>query len=265
MDPAARDRYTHGHHDSVLRSHRARSAADSAAYLLPHLAPDQRLLDIGCGPGTITTDLAAHVSEVVGIDRSEEVLAEARSRATANVRYAVGDVYAIAASDDAFDVVHAHQVLQHLSHPVAALTEMARVCRPGGIIAVRDADYAAMAWAPRTPVLDRWMELYHAVARRNGGEPDAGRHLKGWVLQAGLEPVHVGASTWCWSSARDVQWWADLWAERVTRSAFAAQAREAGLATAGDLEEMAEGFRTWAADPAAVFVIPHGDVLARPR
>ena len=51
------DRYTHGHHESVLRSHRWRTAANSCAYLLPHLRPDMSLLDVGCGPGTITADL----------------------------------------------------------------------------------------------------------------------------------------------------------------------------------------------------------------
>ena len=54
--------YTHGHAESVLRSHRTRTAANSAAYLLPHLAPGQRLLDVGSGPGTITADLATLVA-----------------------------------------------------------------------------------------------------------------------------------------------------------------------------------------------------------
>jgi cyclopropane fatty-acyl-phospholipid synthase-like methyltransferase len=53
------DTYTHGHHDSVLRSHRWRTAETSAGYLLPYLRPGMRLLDVGCGPGTITIDLAA--------------------------------------------------------------------------------------------------------------------------------------------------------------------------------------------------------------
>ena len=62
MSDHASSTYTHGHHESVLRSHRTRTAANSAAHLLPHLSPGMRLLDIGCGPGTITVDLAARVS-----------------------------------------------------------------------------------------------------------------------------------------------------------------------------------------------------------
>ena len=60
--------YTHGHAESVLRSHRARTAANSAAYLLPHLRPTDRLLDVGSGPGTITADLAGLVGEVVALE-----------------------------------------------------------------------------------------------------------------------------------------------------------------------------------------------------
>mgnify|MGYP000379149974 CR=1 FL=1 len=132
------DRYTHGHHDSVLSSHRTRTAADSAAYLLPRLAAGQRLLDVGCGPGTITVDLAALVApgQVVALEREAAVLDEvkqlAKARGLTNLDCIVGDVYALGYEDDAFDVVHAHQVLQHLSDPVTALREMRRVARPGG-------------------------------------------------------------------------------------------------------------------------------------
>ncbi len=84
-----------------------------------------------------------------------------------------------------FDVVHAHQVLQHVADPVAALREMARVTRPGGVVAVRDSDYAAFAWYPRLPGLDRWLALYEDAARANGGEPDAGRRLLAWAHAAG--------------------------------------------------------------------------------
>ena len=130
---ATSDTYLHGHHDSVLRSHRWRTAENSAAYLLPRLRPDARVLDVGCGPGTITADLAGLVpdGEVTGIDAAVGVLAQARQEAERrgrdNVRFETGDVYRLGYPDGTFDVVHAHQVMQHLSNPVAALREMRRV------------------------------------------------------------------------------------------------------------------------------------------
>ena len=202
------DTYIHGHHDSVLRSHRWRTAENSAGYLLPHLRPGQALLDIGCGPGTITLDLAAAVApgQTVGIDRAGQPLADARQAATdrglTNVAYAVGDAYQLDFPANSFDVVHAHQVLQHLTDPVAALKEMARVCRPGGVVAARDADYAAMTWYPQDSRLDRWQQLYHQVAVDNGAEPDAGRRLLAWAHRAGYTDVSCSASVWCYSHPR---------------------------------------------------------------
>jgi len=262
------DIYTHGHHDSVLRSHRWRTAENSAGYLLDSLRPGQDLLDVGCGPGTVTIDLARRVDpgSVVGLDRAPEAIEEAeqlRARTgLGNVTFALGDVYSLTAADDSFDVVHAHQVLQHLSDPVAALVEMGRVLRPGGSLAVRDGDFAAFAWAPRLAALDRWMELYHQVTARNGAEPDAGRHLLSWVRAAGFcEPV-MTSSTWTFADPDARAWWGQLWAERVELSAFAHQALAYGLSDPVELAGMARAFRQWAQDPDATFVIPHGEVLA---
>src|SRR5438477_10324191 len=105
----APDIYTHGHHDAVLRSHRWRTAENSAAYLLAHLRSGQRLLDVGCGPGTLTVDLARMVApaEVVGIDLAESVITEATAHATAsrvtNARFVAGDFRSSALEPVSFD------------------------------------------------------------------------------------------------------------------------------------------------------------------
>ena len=264
--PEPRETYSHGHHASVLAAHARRTAETSAAYLLPHLRPGDVLLDVGSGPGTITADLAGRVSEVVGLDPAPAAVAAARehvaARGLTNVRVDVGDVYALDAPDGTFDVVHAHQVLQHLADPVAALREMRRVCRPGGLVAVRDADYATMTWFPETPELDEWLALYEALARRNGGEPDAGRRLKAWALVAGFEDVTASASVWCYASPEDLAWWTGTWAERLTASSFATGALEHGLADRPELERLAAGWLAFGADPRAWFLVPHGEVLA---
>ena len=95
------------------------------------------LLDVGCGPGTITADLAGRLGEgtVMGIDLAEEVVEVAREQhptsSGADLSFQVGDVYALEFADETFDMVYAHQVLQHLGRPVDALAEMRRVLKPG--------------------------------------------------------------------------------------------------------------------------------------
>lgn len=264
------DTYTHGHHESVLRSHEWRTAENSAAYLLSSLRPGQRLLDVGCGPGTITLDLAERVAPgaVLGVDASPDVVERARAAADArprpgitDVAFAVGDVYALDHADDSFDVVHAHQVLQHLTEPVAAVREMRRVLAPGGTLAVRDADYGQFTWSPASRGLDRWNDLYHQVTARNRAEADAGRHLASWVEMAGFSDMRVTESTWTFDQPESRAWWSELWADRVQRSAFATQAVEYDLAAPAELASLADAWRTWAADPAATFTVPHTEIL----
>jgi SAM-dependent methyltransferase len=265
--PPRSETYLHGHHDSVLRSHRWRTAENSAAYLLPRLAPGAYVLDVGCGPGTITADLAARVPEgqVTGIDAAAGVLAEARDeagrRGQANVRFETGDVYALDFEDGTFDVVHAHQVLQHLSDPVAALAEMRRVCRPGGLVAARDGDYGGMFWFPDDPELTEWQDLYRNVARVLGGEPDAGRSLLSWARSAGFTDIAASASAWCYTGPDDRPWWGTLWAQRLTESPFGDRAVEHGLATRPDLERLARAWLRFADSEDGWFLIPHGEVL----
>ncbi|MEV0314113.1 methyltransferase domain-containing protein [Nonomuraea fuscirosea] len=259
--------YTHGHHESVLRSHRWRTAANSAAYLLPHLKTHMRLLDIGSGPGTITADLAGLVGHVTASEVDEETLGLARTEVAArgltNVDFAVADVHALGFPDDTFCVVHAHQVLQHVGDPVRALREMGRVTKPRGYVAARDSDYTAFTWWPRVPALDEWMALYQRIARGNGGEPDAGRRLLSWARQAGFEDVTATSSTWCFADQEDRDWWAGMWAERVLNSAMAERALATGAATQADLRRMSEGWLEWARARDGWLSILHGEIICR--
>jgi SAM-dependent methyltransferase len=262
-------RYLHGHHESVLRSHRWRTAENSAGYLLPHLHPGLRLLDVGCGPGTITIDLAQRVApgQVIGIDAVEAVLGTARAAAAAaeasNLTFQVADAMALPYPDASYDVVHSHQVLQHVPDPVGLLREMGRVCRPGGLLAARDSDYAAFTWYPADAALTDWLALYEVTARASGGEPDAGRRLLAWAHEAGLTDVTATASAWCFATDEDRAWWGGLWADRATRSTFAEQALAHGLADQAALERIADAWRRWSTEPDGWLAILHGEILCR--
>jgi SAM-dependent methyltransferase len=261
--------YTHGHHESVLRSHRWRTAENSAAYLLPYLRPGMTVLDVGCGPGTITIDLAARIApgRLTACELSADALALARAEAAArgrgNVDFAVSDVLALDFADATFDVVHAHQVLQHVGDPVRALREMRRVCKPGGIVAARDGDYAAFTWFPAVPELAEWLALYREVARSNGGEPDAGRRMLSWARAAGFCEVTATSSTWCFATPQDRAWWGGMWAERILHSDMAGQAIASGAATHADLDRISAGWRAWADAADGWLSVLHGEILCR--
>ncbi|MGH9080988.1 MAG: methyltransferase domain-containing protein [Acidimicrobiales bacterium] len=259
--------YTHGHHESVLRSHRWRTAANSAAYLLDRLRPGMTLLDVGCGPGTITCDLARRVAPgtVVGIDAAEAVVAEARDQAgrtgPPTVSFEAGDLFDLRFDAATFDVVHAHQVLQHVGDPVAALAEMRRVCRPGGVVAARDGDYPGFRFFPEEGELNRAITAYGRVTRANGANWDAGRRLLHWANQAGFASVLPSASTWCFATPEDRAWWGGLWAERFTRSSLAGQLLDHGFADRADLDSFAAAWLRWASSPDGWFAVLHGEVL----
>lgn len=267
-DPSA-PAYTHGYGAAVLDSHRTRTVENSAAHLLPHLRAGQRLLDVGSGAGTITADLARivgpeNVTALEVCEQSAELTrAELVRQGLGAVQVLVGDAQALPLAADSFDVVHAHQVLQHLSQPVAAIAEARRVTRPGGIIALRDSDYEGFGWYPEVPDIDRWLELYLRAARANGGTPDAGRRLLAWTHEAGLEDVTAGSSTWLYATSASRAAWAETLAGRLTAGPFALQLGDQGWADDAERERLAASIRTWAEHPDGWFNLVHGEIIAR--
>jgi len=263
--------YTHGHHASVLRSHSWRTAFNSAFYILPYLRPDMKVLDIGCGPGTITVDIASYVVQghITGLDRVGDVLTQARAlakeRNLTNIDFVEGDANALDYADGTFDLVICHQVLQHVKDPVGILKEMRRVARLGGIVAARESDYGSFTWYPDVEGLEEWRSLYLKVARSNGGEPNAGRMVHAWAKRAGFQArdIKISSSTWCYSTREEIEWWSGLWAERTMLSSFAKTAIDGKLATNADLEKIAEVWRKWGEQEDAWFSVLHGEVLCR--
>lgn len=260
--------YSHGHQPSVLAAHGTRTALNSCAYFLDRLHPGMSVLDIGCGPGSITLDLAERVGptgSVTGVDFSRDAVqaarADARERGVNNANFVVGDLFSLDRGLGPFDVVHAHQVLQHVSDPVGALQQMRKHAKPGGIVVARDADYGAMVWFPQTPGLDLWRTTYTAAARARGAEPDAGRRLRQWANSAGLEVVSVSSSTWTYATPETAAWWGNSQADRVRNSNFATQAAEQGLSSA-QIEEIATAWEEWAQDSDAWFCVVNGELIA---
>jgi ubiquinone/menaquinone biosynthesis C-methylase UbiE len=266
------EKYTHGYHSSVVSAHAVRRANEAAAFILPLLKSPARLLDFGCGPGTITIDLAEHLmpdGSVVGIDSSAQVIEQARSTATVrhveNVSFEVNSIYETGYASESFDAAYAHQVLQHLSEPVRALNEIRRVLVPDGICGVREVDWGTTAIWPKDDRLTRFIDVYRQVTDRNGGDANAGRNLKQWFGDAGFSDLVVTTSTWSFSDEAGLKWWGEQWAERILHSDLATRALEYGIATEGELAEISQGWLDWMRAPGAFFAFTQVEVVGTKR
>ncbi|KAK1077943.1 hypothetical protein LTR33_007659 [Friedmanniomyces endolithicus] len=258
--------------------HEWRTAANSAAYLLPPLSalatstPSLKLLDVGCGSGTISTSLAALIpsGSVTATDISPAILARAADLAAqagvSNIVFQEADIYALPFADGTFDVVHASMVLSHLSDPVGAYREMLRVAKPnGGLVANRESDLRMWSYYPALPGLRRAHEVLLATTREGGGNVDAGAKLVAWAMQAGVgrERIEVSMGTWMYSSVMERRMWGDTMAERCRRGGGRDKALELGIATEADFEEMAEAWAEWQAAEDACHGMMHGEILIR--
>jgi ubiquinone/menaquinone biosynthesis C-methylase UbiE len=268
-EPLRHETYTHGHAPATVRQHALRTAGEAAAFLLPELRPGMRLLDVGCGPGSITRGLAERVAPgpVIGLDLSRETLAAARheaaARGLANLRYEEGSVYQLPFPDASFDVVYAHQVVQHLRDPGAALREMLRVLRSGGLVAVRDVDWGTVSYWPPDPWIDRFVDVHFKTWYRNGGEPRMGRQLRALFNAAAVTDLQITAALWCYATPDETVEWGESYAQRLLTSPMGQRPVEYGYASRSDIEAMAAAFRAWAAHPDAFWAFTHVAALAR--
>ncbi|MDD9934563.1 MAG: methyltransferase domain-containing protein [Myxococcales bacterium] len=235
---------------------RWRTAAHHAGYLLAYLRPGMDLLDVGCGPGTITWGLAEHVApgRTVGLDLRVRPRREDVATLGPAPDFVVGSVYSLPFDDDRFDAAHAHALFQHLDRPLDALRELRRVLRPGAVIGLADWDRAGTLLHPAPPELTRSLEWLSELRRMDGGDPTAGRRLAELMQQAGFdEPaMHVVADGF--GSGPAAARTAEGFARTLEEPAVVARLVDGGVAAADELQDLPARWRAWGGQPGAIFV-----------
>jgi ubiquinone/menaquinone biosynthesis C-methylase UbiE len=248
-------------YESCVRSahtgaHARRTAARNAAFFLPRLEQGMRVLDVGCGPGSITLGLAAAVApgEVVGVDVSAEVLEKARAlaaeRGCTNVRYERADLAALPFDAGAFDAAFAHAVLQHIGEVEQALRELHRVLRPGGLIGVADADYDGALYWPDDPLLPRSMEIV-ASMRQSQGDARIGKRLRALLADAGFAQVRASVTGNADGDAGSVLATGGFWSAYFAAEPFIDYAVALGVSRFEEMQAISRAWLAWSKHPGA--------------
>ena len=191
--------YTPGYSAPILSFMEQRTADTHAGFFLPQLMPGWSVLDAGCGPGTITLGLARRVAPglVTGIDVEDSQFAKSREQAEReglNVEFRKANVYQLPFQDHCFDAVFSHALLEHLSDAGAALTQLRRVLKPGGLIGLRAGDMGGILIDSESEGPVQGLATYLANREKNSGDPYVGRKLGRLLRKGGFTVERMTAS-----------------------------------------------------------------------
>ena len=261
--------YTMGYSDEFQKLLGRRNAASTAAHLLPHLKPGLRVLDFGCGPGTISVGLAkaVHPGELHGIDMEASQIEMARAAAAAgghdNASFRTGDVTALPFEDDSFDVAHCHAVLMHVPDTQAVLAEVKRVLKPGGIVSCREMIGDSTFFAPEVGDLSGAMATFLNLLAANRGHPQMGKELKGAILEAGFTDIEAGASFEPFGAIEDVHFFHGFAVGWFFSPEVVEVVTKHGLASPEQIGAWRGALDEWRDNPGAFAAIGWGEALAR--
>ena len=260
--------YTSGFGDAYVRFLMRRAAESHAAYLLPYLRPGLRVLDMGCGPGTISAGLAKAVEpgELHGVDMEESQVELARSVAEeagqANAIFHVADITDLPFEDGFFDVAHSHQALSYIPDTQAALAEVKRVLKPGGILGCREIMCESCFIHPDIDGVGRIWDLFEDVLAGDDCHPQMGTEMKSHILEAGFTNIRLTASFDIFSSPTDIAFAHDFLSNWI----LSPEITEAAIKYSAATEELCENLRAaldkWKDHPGASIMPAYGEAIA---
>ncbi len=261
--------YTMGFSEEMLESLRRFTAESNAAYLLPFLRPGLRILDLGCGPGTISVGLAKAVApgELHGVDMEESQVEKARlvaeSQGLNNAFFHVADAVDMPFEDGFFDVAHCHNVLMHIPDTAAVLSEIKRVLKPGGIIGCREMIVDSSFTHPDFGIIRRSWDMFGDLLVADDGHPQMGKELKNHLVDAGFANIRVTGSFDTYSTPSDIAFiyeFANQWflSPEIMEAAIKYGASSRGLCDATRV-----AYDRWKDHTGAVCALAFGEVVAR--
>jgi ubiquinone/menaquinone biosynthesis C-methylase UbiE len=233
--------YTPGYSTLATRLMGARTLESHGRFVIPWLQEGQRVLDCGCGPGTITLGLSEQVfpGKVTGIDLHSGQIEQAQRLAfgleQVNASFRTTNIYSLPFQDASFDLVFSHALFEHLGSPREAVKELRRVLRSDGLIALCSPDWDQFQLDPYPESVRHAIETYRDLQTRNGGNTRTGAHLSTWIQDAGFHVLTEETRLETYESTPQIGDYL------------------AGQLEANELTREAQVLRAWSANPDARF------------
>jgi ubiquinone/menaquinone biosynthesis C-methylase UbiE len=263
----SQDERAHGVTPGLSRDYAARTADRQAAFVLPYLRPGMNLLDIGCGPGTITLGLAQAVApgHVTGIDHDSAHIEAARAlaaeRGVTNVTFQIGNALLLPFEDGTFDAAFENNLFTHLSHnAVRAAMEVYRVLKPRGFFAARDVDVDAVVWGNLIDPIKQLDKLFIAWHQSRGSDITLGKRLPAILREAGFTGTIKSVSADTKGDPEGTRSHAGITISLLD-GPFGRDIVDNGWADRPTVERLKESIREWGEHPDAFFANVHVEVL----
>jgi ubiquinone/menaquinone biosynthesis C-methylase UbiE len=262
------EQYSGGYSPLIIDQFKQRSFAKQGAFLLDYLRSGLTVLDCGCGPGSMTLDIAQLVSpaQVMAIDSSviqiEQAMSLQQQRGIDNVAFCTGSIYQLPYPAQQFDVVFAHAVLYHLATPELALAEIHRVLKPNGLVALRDACHTGDMMVPWHEALATVWTLVDKVFCHQGGNINFGAEHKHYLLAQGFRDIRLSFSYDSFATDAEKDSIRSYWTQFLTQDHCDLILQQA-WATVDELDTLALALQHWCDHPASFFARARCEAIAR--
>ncbi len=259
--------YTMGFSEEILEAYKRYTAQSQAAHLLPYLRPGLHVLDFGCGPGTISVGLAKAVDpgEMHGIDMEPSQVEMARTVAAfqrqENAKFHVADVVDLPFEDGYFDVVHGHDILMYIPDTQAALAELKRVLKPGGIISCREMIGESSFTEPDYGVIRKSWDMFEDLLAADDGHPQIGKELREHLAGAGFTNVRMTGSFQMYSTPADIMFIYNVANKWFLAPEIVEAAIQYGAATRELVDAIGAAYERWKVDDGAVCGLAYGEAI----
>ena len=243
-------------------THALRTPESTAAFFLPYVRQGMRLLDVGCGTGSITQGFVRYVAEgggsVVGVDVNSEAIDFANSRFSGEgISFVEANLYHLPFFENSADAIFCHGVLIHMRDPVSALREMYRILSPGGIVGLSAVDHDSMIIYPKNIWLEKSIRLYERLWRlgsgwgedsKEGSDLYLGKKLRELSVKSGFKTAIASARAVYEGDSLSTKRAAEQEIEHLKAEQLKQYVIDYKVATEAEIEKMIDSWHMWGED-----------------